>query len=285
MEDRDLRSLLVLDDVGADGGALDVVAPAGAEHGRVALRGGIVGQLDVRRRRRDLQDLAFLVDVRRGNGAARAVMPCHEHDLVRHHLVGHSGGLLGVAGIVADLQLELLAVHAARGVDVGHGHLGALAQLLSEGRILTGHRADGGDLDLREGRRHRQGQGCNGQRAVNPAHESLPFVFSTTWSLVLSLVPLIPAQQAFAPVQPGILPDHLAHARQAIGKAGDCELHKPTEHKSTNRPQLAVGQGVVEEAQARPTTAPRRRRPAATTARCSPRPAQPRRMRVRPARC
>ena len=153
VKDRDLRVLLVLEDVGADGRTLHVVAAAGAEHGGVALGGGIVGQLDVGRSRRDLQDLGFLVDVRGRDRAARAVVAGHEHDLVRHHLVGDRGRLLGIAGIVADLQLELLAVDAAGGVDVGHRHLGALAHLLAEGRILAGHRSDGGDLDLREGRR------------------------------------------------------------------------------------------------------------------------------------
>jgi hypothetical protein len=51
---------------------------------------------------------------------------------------------------------------AAGGVDVGHRHLGALAQLLAERGVLAGHRPDRGDLDLREGRRRRQSERCDG---------------------------------------------------------------------------------------------------------------------------
>ena len=125
VKDRDLGVLVVLQDVGADRGALHVVTAAGAEHRGVALGGGIVGQLGVGRSRRDLQDLAFLVDVRRRDRRARAEMAGHEHDLVGHHLVGDRGRLLGIAGIVADQQLELLAVHAARRVDLLDRHGGA----------------------------------------------------------------------------------------------------------------------------------------------------------------
>ena len=54
-----------------------------------------------------------------------------------------------VAGIVADLQHQLLAVNSALGVDVLHGHLGPALHLLAEDRILAGHRPHGGDRDVR----------------------------------------------------------------------------------------------------------------------------------------
>src|SRR5262249_14652892 len=67
------------------------------------------------------------------------------------------------------------------------------------------------------------------------------------WRSDRSLMPLLPAQQAFALVEPWILPDHLARARQPIGKGGDAELDDPPQEKPADRPQFAAGQGVVEE--------------------------------------
>src|SRR5215475_12465626 len=64
-----------------------------------------------------------------------------------------------------------------------------------------------------------------------------------------SLVPLLPAQQAFAPVEPWILPHHQAGVRQSMGKGRDRELDRPVQQKSADRPQLAVGQRIVEKAQ------------------------------------
>ena len=42
-----------------------------------------------------------------------------QRDAVAGHLVGDGDGLLRVAGVVADVEIELLAEHAAGGVDVG----------------------------------------------------------------------------------------------------------------------------------------------------------------------
>ena len=61
------------------------------------------------------------------------------------HRVGHRNGLLRVAGIVADFELELLAEDTALGVDVGDCHLRALADLVTRRGVLTGHRAGNGD--------------------------------------------------------------------------------------------------------------------------------------------
>ena len=187
VEDRDLGVLVVLDDVGPDRRALHVVAAAGAEHRGVALGGRVVGQLDVGRGRRDLQDLGFLVDVRRRDRAARAVVAGHEDDLVGDHLVGDGRRLLGIAGIVADLQHELLAVHAAGGVDVLDRHLGAALHLLAEGGILAGHRPDRGDLDLRKSRCRRRRwqprQACRKSLFM----QGLPWFPSTTVEICVEL--------------------------------------------------------------------------------------------------
>jgi hypothetical protein len=46
-----------------------------------------------------------------------------ECDAAAHHLVGDRDGLARVARVVADLESQLAAEHAARGVDVAHRHL------------------------------------------------------------------------------------------------------------------------------------------------------------------
>jgi hypothetical protein len=58
--------------------------------------------------------------------------------------VGDGDGLFRIAGVVADFELQLLAEDAALGVDVGDGHLGALADLVTRRGVLTGHRAGDG---------------------------------------------------------------------------------------------------------------------------------------------
>ena len=58
------------------------------------------------------------------------------------HLVGDRHGLLRIAGVVADVEIELLAEHAAGGVDVLDGHFAAILHLRAEGGILTGDRAN-----------------------------------------------------------------------------------------------------------------------------------------------
>ena len=86
-------------------------------------------------------------------------MTVHEDDVAIDHGVGHRDGLLRVAGIVADFQLQLLAQHTAAGVDVGNGHFRTLADLVAGRRVLAGHRA--GDGDGQVGQR-RSGQGAEG---------------------------------------------------------------------------------------------------------------------------
>ncbi len=48
------------------------------------------------------------------------------------HLVGDGDGLLRIAGVVTDIEIELLAEHAAGGVDVVDGHLPAIRHLRAE---------------------------------------------------------------------------------------------------------------------------------------------------------
>jgi oligoribonuclease (3'-5' exoribonuclease) len=72
-------------------------------------------------------------------------------------VVGHRHRLLRIAGVVTDLQLQLLSEDAALGIDVGDRHFGTLADLVAGGCILTGHRAGDGDDDARRRRCWRRG--------------------------------------------------------------------------------------------------------------------------------
>jgi hypothetical protein len=72
-------------------------------------------------------------------------MPGYECDPGVDHLVGHRDRLLGIAGVVADLEHQLLAEDAAGLVEVLDRHLGATLHLLAEGGILAGHGPGRGD--------------------------------------------------------------------------------------------------------------------------------------------
>ena len=64
-----------------------------------------------------------------------------EWHLHASEFLGNRARLLWIAGVVADLELELLAEHTAGGVDVGNRELGAILHLLSEGCLTACHRA------------------------------------------------------------------------------------------------------------------------------------------------
>ena len=145
VKDRDLARDLVVDDVVRGVNALHIVTAAGPEHILEAL----LGQLRVGRGGRDLQDALLVVDGRSRDRRARAEVAGDELDAVMDELVGYRHRLLGVAGIVADLENQLLAVDAALGVDVLHGQLGAALHLLAEHGVLAGHRACGRDGHVR----------------------------------------------------------------------------------------------------------------------------------------
>ena len=90
-----------------------------------------------------------------------------ERHALSGHLIGDRHRLLRVAGVVAHIEVERLAQHAARGVDVRDSELGAVLHLLPERGILTRDRAD--DRDRRgvallapaaSGARGGQSEGC-----------------------------------------------------------------------------------------------------------------------------
>src|SRR3546814_3989562 len=100
------------------------------------------------RGRRHLDHALLAVDVGGWDGRSGAEVPGDEHDALVGELVGDGHRLLRVAGVVADLQYELLPENPAGRVDVGDRHLGAGPHLRAETRILTGHRTGRGDHDI-----------------------------------------------------------------------------------------------------------------------------------------
>jgi hypothetical protein len=106
----------------------------------------------------------------------------HPLDAVADEAVRGRHALLGIAGIVTDLDRDLLAEHAALGVDVVNRLLRAVLQLGAEGRVGTRDRAGNAELDVgmrrsgksQTGRQHKTGQSkmfhsCSSVEMVNNA--------------------------------------------------------------------------------------------------------------------
>ena len=70
-----------------------------------------------------------------------------QRDPAAGQLVGDRHRLFRIAGVVADIEIERLAEHAAGGVDVFDRHLAAVLHLRAERGILTRDRAHDGDRD------------------------------------------------------------------------------------------------------------------------------------------
>ena len=149
MDDGDLLALQVLQDVvGCDLGLL-VVAAAGAEDVSEAA----IGQGRRGRGRRHHQDAALGEDVGGGHGDTRGHRADDEADLVADQQVGRRDALLGIAGIVGELQDDLLAPDAALLVDRVDGSLGAVLDLIAIGGDRTGQRREQADGDVGARRR------------------------------------------------------------------------------------------------------------------------------------
>ena len=101
-------------------------------------------------------------------------MPGDKDDLLAGDLVRRRDGLLGIAGIVGDLEHELVAEHPAFGVDVGDRHLGTALHLLAKDRIRAGDRPDNGDFDVGRPRRAGASGDCRSKndQPGQPLHET-----------------------------------------------------------------------------------------------------------------
>ena len=76
------------------------------------------------------------------------------HELARlspTNLLATDTPCLGIGHVVAERELDLLAVDAAFGVDVGGGLLGAVLELRAERGVGPGQGAGDADLELRHG--------------------------------------------------------------------------------------------------------------------------------------
>jgi len=98
-----------------------------------------------------------------------------EHHIALGHLVGDGHRLLRIAGIVADREVQLLAEHSARSVDVFDGQFAAVLHLGAESGIFTRNWADHGDryrisVFLSAAACNRNGCGKSHDQAGNTLH-------------------------------------------------------------------------------------------------------------------
>jgi hypothetical protein len=125
------RALLV---VAADH-AEDIVEPA-------------LGQHRIGRGIRDQEDAGPGMHLRGGDCRPRAGVTGDEYDAHSDELVGGRDRLLAIAIVVGRDHLDLLAEHAARGIQVGHCELHAALGLFAEPCVRSGERPGQADQDL-----------------------------------------------------------------------------------------------------------------------------------------
>ena len=68
--------------------------------------------------------------------------------------------LLRIAGVILDVEHELLAQQPTRSIEVGDRHLGTVLHLAAERRLAAGHRPRYGDGDVLGKRCRRQRKRC-----------------------------------------------------------------------------------------------------------------------------
>ena len=103
-------------------------------------------------------------------------MAGHERHPGAAELFGDRPRLFGIAGVVADLQRQLLRQHATLGVEVGDGLFGAVLHLPAECGLAAGHRTGHGDGDVLRGGRRREGERRAEREAekFQSSHEMIP---------------------------------------------------------------------------------------------------------------
>ena len=170
VENGNLAILVVVKNVLAGNRALLVVATARAEGVPVAA----LGELRVGRSRRDLKKAVFDVNVGRRDGDAGVEVAVNELDAIADELVGNRNALLRVGNVVTELELDLLAVHAAGGIDVLRRQFRALLKLRAKGGVRAGQRAGDADQDVGLGRPRQRQSGRYGD-AGKPMHSHIPY--------------------------------------------------------------------------------------------------------------
>ena len=96
------------------------------------------------------------IDVGGRDRRRRAIMAGHERDARAGHLFGDRARLLGIARIVADLELELWPSTPPAALMSATACSAPSLHLLAEGRLAAGHRPADRDLDSCAMRRRRR---------------------------------------------------------------------------------------------------------------------------------
>ncbi|MCE3248445.1 MAG: hypothetical protein K0R41_2270 [Geminicoccaceae bacterium] len=162
VDDRDVLVTPALGQVVTHQGGLDRVAAAHPEH----VGESLLGQHRVARVGRDHQKASVRIDCRgRDRGAGTEVADDGGHARL-HEFLGRGDRLLGIAVVIDDQQLDLLAEDAARRVQFGNLHSHALLHLLAEPGHAAGHRARRTDQDL--GVAGRGGAECRSKGNTEP---------------------------------------------------------------------------------------------------------------------
>ena len=99
--------------------------------------------------KRDQRDLRLLEYRHHGQRCAGGGAADHRHDFVLLDEAGReSARCIGVGAVIVDDELQLLAVHAALGVDVIDVHLERFLFRIAEEGSRTGDRQHGAKFDL-----------------------------------------------------------------------------------------------------------------------------------------
>ena len=138
MKDRDLLAAPVIGQVVAGDDGVRIVATDGAEN----IGTSQLGQLRIAGGRSDLQDSCRFIYFGGRDRCPGAIAPEDTDHTRVDELPGGGDRLLGIAEIVRRYEPHLLAKHAARRIDVGHGHIGGALHLLSGNGVLSCHRAE-----------------------------------------------------------------------------------------------------------------------------------------------
>src|SRR6516162_9016976 len=100
-------------------------------------------------------------------------MSVHEFDVEAGQAVGDGDRLLRVADIVLDIELDLLAVDAARRVDRLDAGLGAVLELLADGRDRPGEGSGNRNGDVLSARRRPcKAEPCSDRRGKPGSYDS-----------------------------------------------------------------------------------------------------------------
>src|SRR5262249_33847973 len=142
VDDGDILVSEVGGQIFAGDAALLIIAAA---HAIDVRSGAVVGEGGISGGRRDRHHVGLSIAFGSWDRRAGAVMASDQRHIVAGHLVRDGYRLFRVTSVVADLEIELFAEHAARFVDVLDRHLAAVGHLRPEGGILTRDRADAGN--------------------------------------------------------------------------------------------------------------------------------------------